>query len=96
LEVLVVDDAGFEEELGGGLSVERADGVATEGGIVGEECLAKIGFLQEAQAIEGPEGVDGGEAGLLKEGAEGCFGVLLLAINEESLGGESPELVVVF
>ena len=74
--------------------IEGADGISAEGGIFGEEGVLDVFFFEESESVEGPEGVDGCDAGLFGEVAEGCFGARMISLNQQTLSGESPELVV--
>ena len=98
-EVRVVDDAGLEEEAASFfIETQGAGGVAPEDGIGGEEGGTMSVVIEMAESVEGPQGVDGSDAGLADfflKGLERVGSGGLYFINEKALGGEAPELVVV-
>lgn len=93
-EVGVVDDTGLEEEVDSiGIKGEGFDGIAAQGGVGGEEGGAVGAGVEFFESVEGPNGVESADAGLSGEILEGGGGVGFISIDEESLGGEAPELV---
>ena len=86
------DGAAKVERDGAGVVTEGADGVAADGGVGVIERAAVRGLVEEPEAVERPERVDGwNRGGSADVSFEGFGGVLVLTLDEETLGGETPE-----
>ena len=79
---------------GDGASVvtKSTDGVAADGGLSVIERDAVRGLVEESEAVEGPERVDGWNRGWSADQRfKGLGCVLVLTLDQEALGGETPE-----
>lgn len=88
------DDGGIEEELDiVGSGAEGLDGVATDHGIGIEEGGLMDFAIEFTEAMERPERVDCGDAAAGDLAAERLDRGFVMVLDEETLGGEAPELV---
>ena len=86
------DRATKVEGNGASVVTKSADGVAADGGVGVIEREAVRGLVEEPQAVEGPERVDGWNRGWsADQDLKGLGCVLVLTLDQEALGGETPE-----